>query len=253
MSQYIYNFFLILTFLFSAFFFWRKSREEHFELDQLFDGFILSFLVGMVAARFAYVLVNFNQYGWAILSWLNLFSDTGMFMPFGIAVAGLFLYRFAKKQHWEAFEVLDLWTPAVVSGVGIYHLGLAVSGSSPYLMLGPVGIPTALLVTFFSIFLTKYLIRVELRYRTFRWYRSGRDVALPGFVVLLGLMLISIFMSLIMLINITLTNSEIPIAEAVLYLITYFCGFLIGATLMLMRSGKIYGRVVKKKVKTKSR
>jgi len=41
--------------------FWRKGREEHFPEDELFDGYLLALLVGVVASRLGFIVFSFWQ------------------------------------------------------------------------------------------------------------------------------------------------------------------------------------------------
>lgn len=245
MALLTYNLFSVLAFLGAAFFFWRRAREEHFELDQMFDGFIISFLIGLVVARFTHILLSFDQYGWSLLAWLNIISDAQLFLPAGVVAAGLYLYRFAKQHHWEAFEVLDIWAPAVLMGVGIFHLGVALSGLGNRIELGPVAFPESALIAVVSVVLSRYLCWLELRYRTFRWYRAGRDVALPGFIIGIGTAIASAY-----LLFSTLIFAQLSSVSTIAYLIFYGFGVVSGIGIVLVRAGKFRFRVSKKKKRT---
>jgi len=243
----IYNLFAVLAFLGAAFFFWRRAREEHFELDQMFDGFILSFLIGIVVARFMRVLLSFDQYGWSLVAWLNVLSNAQFFLPVGVAAAGLYLYRFARQRHWEAYEVLDIWTPAILMGVSIFHLGVTLSGLGNQLQIGPVMLPESLLIAVMSAVLSRYLCWLELRYRTFRWYRAGRDMANSGFIVAVGMIVASAYLLLS-----TLIFTQLIPSQQLAYVLVYGFGLVFGIGLLLVRAGKFRFRSSKLKKRKQS-
>lgn len=188
-----FNLFLIVAYLCLAFLFWRKGKEEHYDEAQLFDGFLLSTLFGFVVGRFGFILTSFDQFGLNILKWLDIFSQPGVSLLIGMAAATIYMYRYAMKQKWDAYELVDFWVTSLSFCLGVIWLGLFFDGSSfGYATQLPWGItfpgvftqhhPVQIYYALFFFILYKYLSWVEYRYRTYSWYRSGKNTAQTGFL-----------------------------------------------------------------------
>jgi len=52
----------ILALFFTAFIFWRKGKEEHYETVELFDVFLLSGIFGVIVGRLSFVLFNWKNF-----------------------------------------------------------------------------------------------------------------------------------------------------------------------------------------------
>lgn len=184
--------FLLLAFLVSGFVFWKRGRAEHYSEEQIFDAFLLSSIVGYVIGRIGFVITHFGQA--KLWQWLNPISQPGVIEVLAVAAAGLYLYRYAKQNKWDAFEILDLWSMSVAAGLAILYIGSFFAGSG-------VGYPTALpwgvrfpgliesahpiqlysMIWFALLFW--YLSWAEFRYRTFSWYRGSKKAAQTGFLI----------------------------------------------------------------------
>lgn len=186
--------FLALAFIMSSFIFWRRGREEHYKEDQLFDGFLLSVVVGLLAARIGFIIMHFGQFGASVVQMLDIVSNPGFSGLAGVVVAGLYLYRFAQRNKWDAYEIMDFWATAMALGLAIVYTGMFFDGSGYGYATGlPWGVvfpgvvephhPAQLYLAGFYMLLFWYLSWVEYRYRTFEWYRSGKKTAQTGFVI----------------------------------------------------------------------
>lgn len=242
MQLYLLNFFSVFALLATAFLFWRKGREEHFEVDQLFDGFILSTVAGLLAARLTYVALHFSSYGWSVAKWLNFFGERGLFLPVGLAVAGFYLFSYAKKRAWDAHGLLDLWLPAVAVGLGILLLGVGLTtlggvgeGSGATLVFTNWQLPYAFILAGLSFALARYLMWLELRYRSFLWYRSAQNLALSGFVWAFGLLLLAILFLVSSFLFVETGSSLVKWTERFFY----FAGIWLGGGILLWRAGKL--------------
>lgn len=187
------NVFSVLAFLAAGFILWKKGREEHYEENTLFDGFLLSFLIGGLVARFGFIVLNFHQFGFDILKWFDMVSANGLNGLFGFAGGTYYMYKYAVRQKWDAFEVLDFWVTALSLAFVLLSLGSFFDGSGfgnattlPWGVVfpgvfekyHPVQLYSA--VIYFGLF--QYLSRIEYRYRTFLWYKSKRKSAQTGFL-----------------------------------------------------------------------
>jgi len=199
-----FTLFLILAFLGVAFLFWRKGREEHYEESQLFDGFLLATLFGFFMGRIGFIVLQFGSFGLNILSWLDIWSRPGFNMLVAILAASVYLYRYAHNQRWDEFEITDFWVQAVSFGLGLIWLGLLFDGSSfGYATTMPWGVvfpgvfekhqPTQLFMAVFFFAQFAYLAWVEYRYRTFSWYRSGKNTAQTGFLTSMFVLFTGLF------------------------------------------------------------
>jgi len=182
-----------LAFFVAAFLFWRKCKEEHYDEAEIFDGFLVSSLVGALGARIAFIIFNFNDFGFNVGKWLNVFSNPGFNIIVGLIVAGLAIYRFAQKHKWDVFEITDFWVTAVSSGLAILWLGIFFDGTGfGYATKLPWGIifpgvfekHQPVQIYFFILFaaLAAFLSWAEYNYRTFIWYRAGKNTAQTGFL-----------------------------------------------------------------------
>lgn len=237
--------FLIVALIGSAFLFWRKSREEHYDETQVFDGFLSSAVFGLLGSRIAFIIFNFGQFGFSPLKWINIFQHPGYNIIFGLLIAALFLRRFAIKHKWDMFEILDFWVTAVSFGLGVLWLGMLVDGTgfgNPTTM--PWGIvfpgvfekhhPVQLYFAVFYFVLFYYLSWAEYRYRTFSWYRAGKNTAQTGYLTSIFLTFTGLF-SLGMAF---LRPGQLVVGGVPLDLGMYLILFVGGCLLLLNRSGR---------------
>ncbi len=191
-----FNLFLVAGFCCSAFLFWRRGREEHYQEDQLFDGFLISFLFGLLSARAAYILGHLSDMGSSIGAWFDLMGRPGLIGPVGLVIAGLVLFRFSARNKFDAFEIMDMWVSALSLGFAIVVWGLFFHRSGwgadlpqflqviPGMTLKfPIWLAGGLL--FGGLYV--WLARLEFRYRLISWYRNGHNVAQPGFLTAFAL------------------------------------------------------------------
>lgn len=192
------NVFLALAFLVSSFIFWKRGREEHYKEELLFDGFLLSGLAGVLAARIGYIALNAGDFGLSLLRWLDVFSYPGFSGSIGLAVMGMYLYRFAQRNKWDGFEILDFWAPAIALGLAVLHIGMFFDAGGyglptdlPWGVIFPGTFesrhPVQLYFALFYVLLFAYLQWVEFHYRTFEWYRSGKKTAQTGFLIAIAM------------------------------------------------------------------
>lgn len=186
----------VLTFLavfFAGYVFWRRGREEHYNEASLFDGFVLSLLVGGLFGRVGFIFFHLEQFGINLIKWVDFFSYPGVNSVLFLVIAAVYLYRFALKNRWEVFEVLDFAVGGLCLGLFFSWLGLFFDGSGfGVATTWPIGMvfpgvfdkhhPVQLYYAVFYWLLYLYLSRVEYRYRTFLWYRYGKKTAQTGFL-----------------------------------------------------------------------
>lgn len=239
------NVFLALAFLVSSFIFWKRGREEHYKEELIFDGFLLSGIVGVIFARIGFVVLHAGDFGLAINKWFDVLSYPGLSGTVGLVAMGLYLYRFAKNHKWDAFEILDFWSGAMALGLAVLQVGLFFDGGGSGLPTQlPIGVvfpgnfearhPVQLYFAVFYLLLFIYLQWAEFNYRTFEWYRSGKKTAQTGF-------LISIAMISSGIVQVGLSFLKIPTAEFFGVNIDQATGlllFIAGLVLLYVRSGR---------------
>lgn len=237
------NLFIFLAVLISGFVFWRFGREEHYREDQLFDGFISSFFFGFLTARLAHVAVNFGNYGWNLIKWLDVWSDPGFNLLAGFVGAIVFLYKFAKAQKWDEYAIVDLWLPAILVGGVLIKIGQFFDQRlEPVFGLDEWWASRHLLMTLLLVVFSLYLRNVEYKYRTFAWYKRHRQVAQTGFIFGMGLSLVGFSLLLTQLLFDAPTFAQAQWLAYVqpLGLIVF------GIIILLVRAGHFHFRLKKK-------
>lgn len=235
----------VLGFLLCGFVFWKRGKEEHYSELQLFDGLILAFLVGALGARLGFILLHFSQFGWNIFGWLNIVDNPGALDLVFLVVSTLFLYRFAVRKKWDAFEVLDFWSLGIT--VWLFFAALADffagtgRGKFTDWFVGAVfpgsiekTHPVQLYFAVFYLGLYAYLHWAESRYRIFEWYRMGKKSAQTGFLVSMFWIFFPLFSALMLVFRLP----EFVVGTWTLDGWLYLFGTLYGVRLLLKRSEK---------------
>lgn len=241
-TQSVFN---LLAFLTTAFVYWRKTREEHYQQDQAFDALIISSVVGLIVGRIGFMVINFGKVGQSLWNWFNVIDHPGSLELFGLLGASLYLYRFAGKKKWDQFEVLDFWLLAVSAGMVLKQLGSFFAGTGfgyetnlPWGMVFP-GVfakyhPVQLYMAIFFLGLYIYLYSVEYKYRTFLWYRAGKKTAQTGFLTCIFLIATGLFMLLLQLVK----PAQLVVNQWRLDYFVYGFVFLFGTGLLYKKSGR---------------
>lgn len=186
--------FLALAVFFAAFVFWRKAREEHYDLQLVGDVFLLSAVAWLLFSRVAFIVFHLYEFASQPLMMFNIAARPGMLPMAGALGAGYVLYRFAKNKKWDPFETLDFAVLAASIGLSIVAIGLFLDGTgfgSPTTMPWGVVFPQTVEkhhpvqlytgVAYLALFVL--LARVEYLYRTFEWYKAKRKSAQTGFLL----------------------------------------------------------------------
>lgn len=237
--------FALLAFLTTAFVYWRKTREEHYQQEQAFDAFLLSSLVGLVFGRIGFVLSNFGELGRNVFTWLDVVNHPGSLELIGLLAASVYMYRFAGKKKWDQFEILDFWLLAVAAGMVLKQLGNFFAGvgfgyetNLPWGIIFP-GVfakhhPVQLYSALFYLVLYIYLYWAEFNYRTFVWYRAGKKTAQTGFLTAIFLIATGLFTALIQII----TPAQLVLSAWRLDYLVYGGLSLWGIILLYKKSGR---------------
>lgn len=244
----------IVAFLAAGFIFWRKGKEEHYSEMQLFDGFLLAVIFGLVLGRFGFILLNFSRFGWDVLKWVNLFSYPGSILLFSMVGSFLYLSFFSIRKKWDVYEILDFWAISYAIRLFFIYIGYFLDGSLfgvktnlPWGVIFPEVVdkyhPTQLYFAVFFLVLYFALAKAEYKYRTFDWYRFGKKTAQTGF-------LLSVFIISTGLFSFIMTFLKMPdliFSGIDLDRFIYFIFFLFGVGLLWKRSGRNFINFSRKK------
>ncbi len=197
---YSYSIFLFLAVFFGLFVVWKRGNELHFEPKELFDVVFNVFLWMFVGARIGYVLIHFNDIGFKVWEWINIFGRPGWYYPVGIISGWYAICREAKKRKWEKYQLSDLLVTGLVLAQAILALGAFFAGvgngvpTSGFLGVKFSGLsdkrlPVQLIETVGLSASFWYLWWVEGVYRTFSWYKRNRSQAQTGYITAMYLIM----------------------------------------------------------------
>jgi len=247
--------FSLLAIFYAAFIFWRKGKEEHYNQLEIFDAFISSGIGGFVIGRLFFVIFhwsNFSQNFWQVF---NLIKSPGNEPLLVLLVTAILLYRRAVKKKWDAFEILDFWVTSISLGMVFLYFGFFLDGSYggsftnlPWGLVMPgtyeKSHPVQLYFMFYYLLIYIYLIKVEYKYRTFDWYRHGRNTAQSGFLFSTFAIFTAVFYLLISPWRLDTMILGEMIVDQWFYLAMLFTGVI----LLLKRSGRHIFHKKEKKV-----
>lgn len=236
---------LFLGFFITGFTFWRRGKEEHYSEIQLFDGFLLSFLVGWLGSRASFIIFHWDRFGLDPFQWFNFLGNPGSHKLVLLIISTLFLNNFSIKKKWDHYEVLDFWSLSLTMWMVVTSLGEFLAGTargyatSSFLgMVFPGAIdkthPVQLYSLIFFLLLHLYLGWAENNYRTFEWYRLGKKAAQTGFMI-------SNFFIFLALFSLTMLFFRLPefvLMGRTLDLWIYLAIFFFGLKTLLARSDK---------------
>jgi prolipoprotein diacylglyceryltransferase len=250
----------ILALLAGAFVFWKRGREEHYSEARIMDAYLLSFLLGLLGGRAAFVILNWSKFGLNVVKWFNLIQYPGTQLIFGLISSTIYLFVFAQNNKWDAFEILDFWAQALVAALFWVNLGYFAEGvrfgqatNLPWGVVFP-GVfekrhPIQLYYALFHLVFARYLYWLEYNYRTFEWYRGGKKTAQTGYLfatLLISYSLFSLAMQFLQTPNLSLDSFGLNFTlDLGLYVGLLLCGALIllkraHRTLFSFKQGKFF-------------
>lgn len=200
--------FVFLSLFLTAFTYWRKGKQEHHNQFLLLDSFVWACFVGWLVGRIVHIVLQWSEFGLNIINYIDIAAKPGMSLAAFTLASFVVLYRFANRNDWDAFEVLDFWAMALSIGMVVLAVGWLAAGINfGYPTNLPWGInfpqvfdyrhPTQIytVLTYLAIFWS--LVRVEYKYRTFKWYKAGRSSAQSGFLFAFFLIVGGVFWTLV--------------------------------------------------------
>jgi len=238
---------VLIGILGAGYYFWRKAREEHYNLVTAFDGLIVASLLGLWAARASYLLLQTDWSGFFWWRFFNLWSYPGMWAPAGLVTSYLFLIWTGRRLKRDSFEIWDFYTLALVWFLGWWWLSRFVVGAAagtatnlPWGIVFPQRVEPAHPVQIYAaaayLLLFRYLWWAEPRFRFFIWYRSKKRTAKPGY-------LLAVFLIFSGLLGIGLSFLQYPFVMIFDFEISQFFSmaqFILGCVVLYVRSGQSF-------------
>jgi len=238
---------ILIGVLGAGYFFWKKAREEHYDLWEVFDGLIISGIAAFIASRLSYVFLRGE---WAILlpkNFIQIWNYPGLWAPAGLAAAFVFMGWSARKMKREMFEIWDFYSLVLSWFLAWYWLSrLAIGAAAGISTQLPIGVlfpqrvepahPIQLYAGVGFLLLFRYLWWAEPRYRFFLWYRSKKRTAKSGF-------LLSIFLIVTGILGVLIGFVDYPflrIFDFDVNQLFYALLFFSGCVLLYVRSGQLF-------------
>lgn len=129
LKVYTFGVFLVLAFFWSAYLLWKNFLLTAYKEDEIFDGLFLSLAGGLLISRLAYVVFNFNQFGFNFLKFILINGYPGLSLYGFILgfIGSLYLYFSAKKANF--LDVGDYFVPSFFIALAFGKLGSFFSGA----------------------------------------------------------------------------------------------------------------------------
>lgn len=120
---YTFGIFLVLAFFWSTYLLWKLVQLTPYREEDVFDTMFVALFVGLVVSRMIYVIGHFGDFGLQPLRILLVNGYPGMSLH-GLLVGflGMFAYV-ARRKKMKAREMLDLLSPALLTGLAVGSLG----------------------------------------------------------------------------------------------------------------------------------
>ena len=166
---------LFLGLFFGGFVFWQKGREEGAAEDSLMDGWLISGLVSLLAARVWMVLAHWPEFN----SWYRILFLTKF--P-GLAYEGAFFGFWAAMIIWILRKKWVFW-PMLEVAVFSQLITEVFGWLGQFLAVGNLKFPWQLIWAIGLVGLYRLLKFFEKKYRGFGWYKAAQAEARPGFLV----------------------------------------------------------------------
>ena len=106
---------------------YRNKKLKVTNIDVITDCFIWILISGLAGGRIAYVLLNFKEYANDLPSILNLRAG-GLTLYGALILGGIFFVIFCKLKKIDPRDMLDLFAPSVLIGIGFGRAGCFLNG-----------------------------------------------------------------------------------------------------------------------------
>jgi phosphatidylglycerol:prolipoprotein diacylglycerol transferase len=193
LTVYTFGVFALLAFFFGSFVVWKRGKEANLIEEEIFDSIVIISITGLLSARAAYIVLNFERFGFSFLNWLSYIRLPGFTFMGGLVGGLVVLLVVCRNKRWGFFDVADIGVTGLSLAQAIGWLGAFFSGLGVGKEVGRFGLlfpgfedprfPAQIIWMLGFVLIFIFLWRVEERYRTFEWYRGKRTVALTGFLL----------------------------------------------------------------------
>ncbi|MBI4226044.1 prolipoprotein diacylglyceryl transferase [Candidatus Roizmanbacteria bacterium] len=126
---YTFGVFLVLAFFWGSFILWKNIRLTPQKEDEIFDGLFFSLIGSLFFARFFYVILNFNKFGFNILKFILINGFPGLSLYGSLFGGILSLYIFFLVKKIDFVEVVDYFITPLFIVLAFGKLGSFFSGS----------------------------------------------------------------------------------------------------------------------------
>ncbi len=172
LSIYLLSLILVMSFLWGAFVFYKKSAESYLDEVVILDVIVLMAFWGLVMGRLAQVALIPSVFwgNWIRILQINNYPG----INYWGALLGMIvtLWITSKKYKLKFFDLYDFLSLGLVSGISWY---LALSSFLKFSIIGG-----ALAIVYGLLFF--WLWKMEKDYRTFAWYRAKKNQAKSGLI-----------------------------------------------------------------------
>lgn len=125
-----YGLFLMLGFVFALVLAWVRSRKTGISRDAILDVGIISIFAGVVGARLAYLLIDYEPAdgdygGWA--EWVAVWQG-GLTFQGGLFLALVADYLYLRWKKISVGRMFDIYAPSLALGVGFGRIGCLFNG-----------------------------------------------------------------------------------------------------------------------------
>ncbi len=142
---YWYSIFIFLAMIVACFVILKEAKRKQINQEFLVNLIFYSIMIGILGARFYYVIFNFNYYIENPVEILQIWNG-GLAIHGGILAATLFILYYCRKNKQNAIKIFDIASPGVIIAQGIGRWGNFFNGEAygtitTYQNLKNIGIP----------------------------------------------------------------------------------------------------------------
>ena len=128
-----YSLFIFIAMLVASILIYREARRKKIDDDTLFNMIFYGIIIGILGARFYYVLFNLNYYLKYPLEILMIWNG-GLAIHGGLLAGLLFMAYYSKKHKINILGILDILVVVLKRGVGQQYPAPSLSASKPEIM-----------------------------------------------------------------------------------------------------------------------